>query len=65
MKAVNGSAECGFVVRTDEDLKDEFDDSREVVQSLVTEYQACESPNYIEVAHPFAACCLADLIGPL
>jgi len=30
------------------DLKDEFDDSRETVQSLVEEYVACESPNYIE-----------------
>jgi hypothetical protein len=28
--------------------QDEFDDSREVVQSLVQEYIACESPNYIQ-----------------
>ena len=25
---------------------DEFDDSREVVQSLVEEYKACERPDY-------------------
>lgn len=31
-----------------EDLKEEFDDSREVVNSLVQEYVACESPNYIQ-----------------
>uniref|UniRef100_A0A7S0MPH6 Tubulin gamma chain n=1 Tax=Cryptomonas curvata TaxID=233186 RepID=A0A7S0MPH6_9CRYP len=34
--------------KSDEDLKDEFDDSRETVASLIQEYQACEGPNYIE-----------------
>jgi tubulin gamma len=27
---------------------EEFDDSREVVQSLIDEYRACERPDYIE-----------------
>ena len=27
---------------------DEFDDAREVVSSLSSEYEACESPDYIE-----------------
>jgi hypothetical protein len=26
---------------------EEFDSSREVVQNLVSEYQACESPDYL------------------
>ncbi|CAB1099032.1 unnamed protein product [Ectocarpus sp. CCAP 1310/34] len=29
------------------DNLDEFEDSREVVASLIEEYKACESPNYI------------------
>eukprot|EP00960_Hanusia_phi_P058534 763916-Hanusia_phi.AAC.10 len=36
------------VFKSVDELKDEFDDSREIVQSLVQEYHACESPNYIE-----------------
>jgi len=36
------------VFKGQDELKEEFDDSREVVQSLVQEYHACESPNYIE-----------------
>lgn len=31
----------------DNDLS-EFDESREIVQSLVDEYKACESPDYIK-----------------
>jgi tubulin gamma len=27
---------------------DEFDDAREVVEALSKEYEACESPDYIE-----------------
>jgi tubulin gamma len=29
------------------DNLDEFDDAREVVQSLVDEYKACERPDYV------------------
>ena len=36
------------VFGSDEDLKDEFNDARDVMESLVKEYHACESPNYIE-----------------
>jgi tubulin gamma len=28
--------------------QDEFDDAREVVHQLTSEYEACESPDYIE-----------------
>jgi tubulin gamma len=30
-----------------EESLDEFDDSREVVQSLIEEYRACERPDYV------------------
>eukprot|EP00245_Coleochaete_scutata_P011319 TRINITY_DN4177_c0_g6_i1.p1 TRINITY_DN4177_c0_g6~~TRINITY_DN4177_c0_g6_i1.p1 ORF type:complete len:280 (+),score=41.73 TRINITY_DN4177_c0_g6_i1:129-842(+) len=36
-----------FPMFEDNDLS-EFDDSREIVQSLVDEYKACESPDYIK-----------------
>lgn len=48
----------------DNDLS-EFDESREVIESLVEEYKACESPDYIkwgmEVGHPECSC-LFELI---
>lgn len=29
------------------DTLDEFDDSRQVVQDLIEEYEACETPDYV------------------
>jgi hypothetical protein len=29
------------------DTLDEFDDSRQVVQDLIEEYEACETPEYV------------------
>jgi hypothetical protein len=34
------------------DAMEEFDSSREVVQSLISEYVACESPNYLDWKAP-------------
>ena len=36
-----------FFLVQDNDLS-EFDESREIIESLVDEYKACESPDYIK-----------------
>lgn len=38
------------------DTLDEFDDSRQVVQDLIEEYEACETPDYVNYVstHHFA-----------
>lgn len=38
---------CLFFLVQDNDLS-EFDESREIIESLVDEYKACESPDYIK-----------------
>ena len=35
------------ILMQDNDLS-EFDESREIIESLVDEYKACESPDYIK-----------------
>jgi tubulin gamma len=36
------------------DTLDEFDDSRQVVQDLIEEYEACETPDYVNYVSTFA-----------
>lgn len=44
----------------DNDLS-EFDESRDIIESLVDEYKACESPDYIKWGMEVARC-TSDLI---
>lgn len=32
---------------------EEFDDSRQIVQDLIEEYQACETPDYVKYVRSF------------
>lgn len=40
-------SKCGVKFQQDNDLS-EFDESRDILESLVDEYKACESPDYIK-----------------
>lgn len=65
MKEKNVKYDTLFVLNfnQDNDLS-EFDESRDIIESLVDEYKACESPDYIkwgmEVMSPliYFPCCL-------
>lgn len=46
---------CEIVLYQDNDLS-EFDESREIIESLVDEYKACESPDYIKWGMEVLAC---------
>jgi hypothetical protein len=51
------------------DTLDEFDDSRQVVQDLIEEYEACETPDYvnyvsaIDFGNADPACYLTNSFG--
>lgn len=38
------------------DTLDEFDDSRHVVQDLIDEYEACETPDYVNFVRTTLEC---------